>query len=145
MRKLDSIACVLSAVCAGVACTADMSMDEPGAGQTGVGTWTSAAFRDVGPCDSEDAYEPGGLVQLAADGAFTPPCVRLAAGGTIVFRGGFDEHPLEPAPGGDEPSPITPTATAGSVEVELANVGFYPYRCAAHPDEGGAVWASAAF
>lgn len=101
-------------------------------------------FQPIAPCMRESDYAPRGVVRVGLSEAFTPPCVRLATGGTVVFQGWMTHHPLEPRDAGTAPSPILAT-DSGFAEFEFTDFGFFPYRCAAHADEVGVIWASYAF
>lgn len=100
-------------------------------------------FEPVEPCLSESDYVSRGAVRFGlSHEPFTPPCVRLASGGTVVFQGRLAEHPIEPRSLGTAPSPIQPTARGSRVEFEFPDHGTFPYQCARHPDEIGVVWSS---
>jgi hypothetical protein len=98
-------------------------------------------FHPVAPCLNESDYVSRAAVRFL-DGHYTPRCLRLASGGTVVFQGAFVTHPLEPRPIETVPSPIVPTNSGGQVEFEFPDHGFYPYRDAAHPQETGVVWSN---
>ncbi len=100
-------------------------------------------FQPIEPCLSESDYVSRGAVRFGlSHEPFTPPCVRLASGGTVVFQGSLVEHPIVPRQLGTSPSPIQPSARGSRVEFEFPDYGTFPYRCAEHPDEIGVVWAS---
>jgi len=100
-------------------------------------------FEPIEPCLSESDYVSRGAVRFGlSHEPFTPPCVRLASGGTVVFQGRLGEHPIEPRSLGTAPSPIQPTARGSRVEFEFPDYGTFPYRCARHPEEIGVVWSS---
>lgn len=100
-------------------------------------------FQPIDPCLSESDYVPRGVVRFGfSREPFTPPCLRLATGGTVVFQGLSPAHPLQPRDS-DSASPII--SSSGTIEFEFTDFGFFPYQCAAHPDEKGVVWASYAF
>jgi hypothetical protein len=106
--------------------------------QNAVGT---PGFHPVAPCFQESDYVSRAVVRFL-DGHYTPRCLRLASGGTVVFQGLFSVHPLEPRPIETMPSPIVPTSSGGQVEFEFPDHGFYPYRDAAHPEEIGVIWSN---
>jgi hypothetical protein len=107
---------------------------------------SASGFQRIEPCPTESSYVPRAVVRFEYDASFySPPCARLASGGTVVFRGRFSEHPLEPRPFGITSSPIVATRDGGSVEFEFPDPGFYPYACVVHPEEIGVIWASAGF
>jgi hypothetical protein len=100
-------------------------------------------FEPVEPCLYESDYVSRGVVRFGLSyQPFTPPCVRLASGGTVIFQGSLSEHPIEPRSLGTAPSPIEQTARGSRVEFEFSDQGTFPYRCARHPDEIGVVWSS---
>jgi hypothetical protein len=96
-------------------------------------------FRPVAPCFNESDYVSRAVVRFF-DGHYTPRCLRLASGGTVVFQGLFAVHPLVPRPIETTPSPILPTSDYGQVEFEFPDHGFYPYQDAEHPEEIGVIW-----
>jgi plastocyanin len=70
--------------------------------------------------------------------AYTPKCLRIAAGQTVTFSGDFESHPLV---GGevvgstanpDPSSPIPLTMTGTMQAVLFADDGVFPYFCAFH-------------
>ena len=102
-------------------------------------------FQPIEPCLTEEDYVSRGVVRFSlSHEPFTPSCLRLASGGgaTVVFQGRLAEHPIEPRDSGTQPSPIVSTGDGGSIEFEFPDAGFFPYRCAEHPEETGVVWAS---
>jgi hypothetical protein len=99
-------------------------------------------FHPVTPCMKESDYVSRAVVSFFWDGKYTPRCLRLASGGTVVFQGMFAEHPLVPRPIETMPSPILPTSEYGQVEFEFPDHGFFPYQDAAHPEEMGVIWAN---
>lgn len=98
-------------------------------------------FLPISPCLNESDYVSRAVVRFW-DGHYTPRCLRLASGGTVVFQGDLSLHPLEPRPGGSPSSPIEFTNWAGQVEFEFTEHGVYPYRDAAHPEETGVIWST---
>jgi hypothetical protein len=113
--------------------------------ENGVGMQPAAVgtpgFRPVAPCFNESDYVSRAVVRFL-DGHYSPRCLRLASGGTVVFQGLFAVHPLVPRPIESMPSPILPTSEYGQVEFEFPDHGFYPYQDAAHPEEMGVVWSN---
>lgn len=101
------------------------------------------AFRAMEPCLDESDYVSAGLIQfgLTRD-SYTPPCARLATGGYVLFEGSLEQHPLVPRSLGTSPSPIEPSSAGSSAAFEFFDAGFFPYQCAAHPDEIGVIWAT---
>lgn len=120
------------------------ALDEPAA--TTATTRPTPGFQAFAPCATEAAYVSSTLVQFGwGRRPFTPACARLASGGTVVFEGPADQHPIEPLPFGTEFSPIVAAFSGGSNEFEFSNQGFFPFRCARHPSETGVIWSSAGF
>jgi hypothetical protein len=120
--------------------------DEEGVESSAAGLGSPYDFQPIAPCLSRLDYIPRGVVQFGLGRApYTPRCVRLATGGTVVFQGSFLDHPLVPRSLGSAPSPIQPTLAGGSVEFEFSDFGFFPFQCAEHPEETGVIWASWAF
>ena len=135
----------LALVCVsiGSACAGEAS--EPHDSDALASSASGLRFERIDPCPTESSYVPRAVVGFGRDASFySPPCARLASGGTVVFAGRFAEHPLEPRPFGAS-SPIVATRDGGSVEFEFSDPGFYPYGCAVHPEEIGVIWASAGF
>jgi plastocyanin len=100
------------------------------------------AFQPIAPCPNPSAYVTTSVVRWGfGRPVYTPSCVTLATGGTVVFQGDLSQHPLKPRDNGTHPSPIVHTSFGGSVEFEFTNPGFYTFQCAKHPKEKGVVWA----
>ena len=140
----------LGAASAGCATEEFGELNEDEEGEAGDVTSTGLAspydFQPIAPCLSRRDYASRGVVQFGfGRDPFTPPCVRLATGGTVVFQGLFQEHPLVPRPLGTTPSPIVATDSGGGVEFEFYDFGFFPYQCSRHPEEIGVIWASSAY
>ena len=73
---------------------------------------------------------------------YTPRCVRVQAGATVVFSGNFASHPLV---GGtvsgamgipDSSSPVPPTSSGSEVTFTPPKSGTYPYYCSVHASSG---------
>lgn len=77
-------------------------------------------------------------VLIGADGlVFTPKCLKIAAGQSVVFEGSLATHPLAPGNAADNDAgspdnPIVETTTGSSVEFTFDAPGTYPYFCEAH-------------
>jgi hypothetical protein len=137
---------------AGTGCAMDSMADEPdGPDEAAIdeglegnpATTLAFGFEPVEPCLSESDYVSRGAVRFGlSHEPFTPPCVRLASGGTVIFQGSLAEHPIVPRQLGTAPSPIQPTSSGSRVEFEFPDYGTFPYRCARHPEEIGVVWSS---
>lgn len=151
MRRHTVSRSVTAAALVAAGCIAEISDEEiAGSDDTGVAPGEASSpypFRAIAPCRTAQDYVSRNVVQFGFGKAvFTPPCVRLATGGTVVFQGPLDQHPLEPrTTDGSQPSPIEGARTGGSVEYELNDYGFFPYRCGKHPEELGVIWASWAY
>ena len=98
-------------------------------------------FRPIAPCLSESDYVSRAVVSFW-NGAYSPRCLRLASGGTVIFAGSLSEHPLEPRLSGDSFSPIVPARFGGMVEIEFPDPGLFPYQSGADPKQVGVIWAS---
>ena len=118
--------------------TASTDDDRVSTARAAVGT---PGFRPVAPCLNESDYVSRAVVRFW-DGHYSPRCLRLASGGTVVFQGFFAQHPLVPRPIETMPSPILPTSEYGQVEFEFPDHGIYPYQDAAHPEEIGVIWSN---
>ena len=138
-RHLFSLAAVAVSV-AMAGCSSESPDNESRAAthRAAVGT---PGFHPVAPCFNESDYVSRAVVRFL-DGHYTPRCLRLASGGTVVFQGLFAQHPLVPRPIETMPSPILPTSEYGQVEFEFPDHGFYPYQDAAHPEEIGVIWSN---
>lgn len=147
MWNLTLLCALLGSACAGEAIESSSSDD--GAFESpdvDVAASSASGFQRMQPCPTESSYVSRVVVNLEYGASFySPPCTRLASGGTVIFRGRFADHPLEPRPFGTMPSPIVPTREYGSVEFEFPDQGFFPYGCALHPEEIGVIWSSAGF
>lgn len=121
---------------------ADIGPDPMGEGygtlREGLGT---PGFEPIAPCLVESDYVSRAVVRFTG-GQYTPRCLRLASGGTVVFQGSFAEHPLAIREGGDSPTPIVPTSSGGWAEFEFPDHGLFPYQCGAHPEEIGVIWSN---
>ena len=119
---------------------------EAGASTGGSEASVTAGFRAIAPCNSEADYVTAAVVTFrVGEPRYSPPCLRLASGGTVVFLGSLLEQPLEPRDSDTTSStsnPIKPTFDGGSVEFEFPDQGFFPYRSAADPTMVGVIWAS---
>jgi hypothetical protein len=123
------------------------------AGGCGGGSTTEAIsvtaasrFQAIAPCHSETDYVTAAVVTFRpGESRYSPPCLRLASGGTVVFLGSLLDQPLEPRDSdatGTTPNPIKPTFAGGSVEFEFPDPGFFPYRSVTAPAMVGVIWAS---
>ena len=98
-------------------------------------------FQPIAPCLHESDYVSRAVVRFF-DGVYSPRCLRLASGGTVVFQGNLAVHPLQPRAGGTEPSLILPTSFGGQVEFEFPDHGLFPYQDGAHPEQIGVIWST---
>jgi len=79
-----------------------------------------------------------------ADGGlgYAPPCVRVAAGESVTWRGDFLVHPLTQF-NGDPNSPIDyyddGGGPDGSITIGFPEAGWYGYQCAVHAQMYGAI------
>jgi plastocyanin len=79
---------------------------------------------------------------------YTPRCVRVKAGSTVVFSGAFANHPLmggQVTGGAPKPDPtsVVPATSSGTEATAIfTRTGSYPYYCTLHVGSGmmGAVF-----
>jgi plastocyanin len=116
-------------------------------GTTGAGGTTGAAgsgggFMSVAPCTMESAYSTGTIVDFSSTAtyAYTPQCLKVAAGSTVTFTGDFGTHPLSPSAkrGTLTGNPITATSAGTTKTFTFPNPGFYAYYCTVHGASDGA-------
>jgi plastocyanin len=98
-----------------------------------------AHFVAIVPCPDPAAYAAATQVSTTVDNRYSPACVRIAAGGSVMIEASV-AHPLEARPGGSPGNPI-PSQTAPAT-VSFPTPGFYPFLCPEHVDQGmlGVVW-----
>lgn len=69
---------------------------------------------------------------------YSPPCVKVEAGDTVKFAGGFLSHPLSPgfteggAPAADPGSPILATGSGTEATFAFSAPGVDPFYCENH-------------
>lgn len=91
-----------------------------------------AAYEDRSGEDDDRA------IAVAKDGlVYTPKCLTIAVGQSVVWQGTLSAHPLAPGnpddpEAGSPASPIAATAEGTSVEFEFQTAGSFPYYCAIH-------------
>ena len=119
--------------------------DSVAASVGGNGANVAAGFQAIAPCNSATDYVTAAVVTFGVgEHRYSPPCLRLASGGTVVFLGSLLEQPLEPRDSDatrTTSNPIKSTFAGGSVEFEFPDQGFFPYRS----DDRtmiGVIWAS---
>ena len=113
----------------------------PGTGGSG-GTGMPAM---VNGCDSSMAIDKtkDATTMISFAGIeYTPRCVRVHAGSTVIFDGNFAAHPLV---GGtvegstatpDTSSPLPATSSGSELTVTLSKARTVPYYCTAHVSSG---------
>jgi len=126
-----------------------------GDADAGDGAVDPGAFMPVAPCNTVDAYTvaTGAPVGITFDNTltYTPKCVKILPGWTVVFTGNgtnFGIHPLNPSAsrGNAADNPITEVISGTtSPAFSFTKPGFYGYFCIEHgTDEGagmaGVVW-----
>ena len=149
LRFLGGIAAVVGATlgagCAGATGDEALASEQGPLSDDSSDVSSSAAspfeFQPIAPCLSERDYVRSGVV-FVRGATCSPQCVRLAAGGTVVFLGGLSAQPVEPRRGGSSFSPIAPAAFGGAAEFEFADYGFFPFRCGAASGAIGVVWST---
>lgn len=72
---------------------------------------------------------------------YSPKCITIAAGQSVMFSGNFGGHPLRPGVGanataGSANNPITATGSGTTASFTFPTAGSYPYNCQFH-DAGG--------
>ena len=100
----------------------------------------------VNGCNSNSAVDmtATSTITIAFAGIeYTPQCVRIKSGTTIIFSGNFANHPLA---GGevigttgtpDRGSPIPETNSGNELKFTLMSIpNAYPYYCTAHVSQG---------
>jgi plastocyanin len=135
-----AVACFL---CSLAACGDDEAGDNGSGGSGGSG---GAMPVVVNGCNSSTAVDmtASPAINIAFAGIeYTPQCVRIKSGTTIVFSGNFTNHPLV---GGtvvgtsgtpDRGSPISETSSGSELKFFLESVpAAYPYYCTAHVSSG---------
>lgn len=68
---------------------------------------------------------------------FSPRCMLIAQGQSVVFEGSFSEHPLAPGnprrpQAGSADTPIETTTSGSRVEFTFDEAGTFPYYCRVH-------------
>ena len=99
----------------------------------------------VNGCDSSMAIDKtkDAMTTISFAGIeYTPRCVRVHVGSTVIFDGNFAAHPLvggtvegstaTPA----SASPLPATSSGSEVTVTLSKAGAVPYYCTAHASSG---------
>ena len=97
------------------------------------------------PATAEDHTTEPSVTITFGGLAYTPACIRIAAGSSVTFSGAFSSHPLAAGEDGvkDASSPIAETATGTTATFMFPNAGAFPYFCTLHHASGmeGAVFA----
>ncbi len=81
------------------------------------------------------------IVAMGTTG-YTPRCVRISVGQSIVFAIDFAVHPLSPgvphgsSVGATLPNPIPASTTGSTATVAFPNAGYYPFYCLNHGHVG---------
>ena len=108
---------------------------------TGGTTTTIMPGQSVNDCtlaSAVDRRDPGAdRIVTFTFTAYTPPCIRIAAGQSITFSGSFVNHPLV---GGtvtsvktpDPSSPIPSTSSGSMLVVPFPSAGTFPFYCDVH-------------
>jgi plastocyanin len=77
-------------------------------------------------------------IAIAKDGlVFTPKCLTIAVGQSVVWQGNLSAHPLAPGnpddpEAGSPASPIVSTSEGSRAEFAFPVAGTFPYYCAIH-------------
>jgi len=142
IRRARVLTCaVIGLALLGCASESPSAREQAGAELGTLEAAVTPGFQAIAPCLSESDYVSRAVVRFL-DGTYSPRCLRLASGGTVVFQGDLAVHPLQPRSGGTTPSPIVATSAYGQVEFEFPDHGVYPYEDAAHPEQIGVIWST---
>jgi plastocyanin len=116
----------------------DSSASDSGAGDAADGEAGPAAINGCRPNDFVDQTDGGTptitFPTTAAPAQYTPPCVKIKAGQSVMWSGAFANHPLNPTAGvGSANNPITATSSGTSVTFAFPNAGTFAFNCGFHP------------
>ncbi|MGC4119660.1 MAG: hypothetical protein QM765_34835 [Myxococcales bacterium] len=115
---------------AAVSSTPDAALSAPDASSANL---CAAAF--AGCTTYQDATAGGPQTISFAPVAYSPKCLKVAAGQTVTFSGSFSFHPLSQACGPADV--ITDTSSGTSKSFVFAEPGTYGYYCTAHGSAAG--------
>lgn len=103
----------------------------------------SCAVADFAGCTTfEDRTAEGADRRVTfRDFEYTPKCMRIRAGQTVVFEGDFDRHPLLTSCG--PALSLDKRTGTGPASFVVGAPGRYGYYCLDHGNAGGAVMAGA--
>ncbi len=114
-------------------------------------TTTSTTFPEVHGCTGDNAVDrtapSADRTVTFAPYQYRPKCLRIAVGQAVTFSGTFAEHPLvggevvgfDATP--DPSSPITPTSSGTTKDVDFPSAGAFPFYCDFHGITQGMVGA----
>lgn len=97
---------------------------------------TGAMYVDRSATDAERTVRPRGST------GYTPRCVTIRAGQSVVFEMSFTAHPLVPGiphgptAGATSPNPIAAQSAGTTYTVLLQDAGYYPFYCRTHGHVG---------
>ncbi|MGQ0506783.1 MAG: cupredoxin domain-containing protein [Myxococcaceae bacterium] len=97
---------------------------------------TAAAYTDRSGAQDDRTIGFGGTNASPALG-FSPKCLTVAAGQSVIFKGSFSTHPLRSGEymgtRGSTPNPV-PSQSTGNADLTVAfpTAGLYPYLCESH-------------
>lgn len=128
-------------VAAGVAGGDGGPAGDAGVADAGAGDSGAAAFMAITPCLTRESYVTGPTSVAASGTSYSPPCLRVPPGTSVVIEAS-PVHSLNPRPPGSAGTPI-PSQLA-TTTVVFPNPGFYPYQCPEHADQSmfGVIWVS---
>lgn len=103
-----------------------------------------AVFNGCNTADFVDRTAAGAIRTVTfgtAGNTYSPKCITIAAGQSVMFSGMFGSHPLRPGVGanataGSPNNPITVTSAGATASFTFPTAGTYPYNCQFH-DAGG--------
>ncbi|HVV83060.1 MAG TPA: plastocyanin/azurin family copper-binding protein [Kofleriaceae bacterium] len=125
-----------------------MAIDAPGIDST-TDAPVQAAINGCTEATAVDRTAAGASRTISFAGeAYTPPCIKISAGQTVVWNGDFSAHPLRPGlivggtPQNQPGNPIPPTSSGNTRQATFAVAGSYGFYCANHFPDGmmGAIY-----
>ncbi|MDB4990831.1 MAG: hypothetical protein JWN04_6009 [Myxococcaceae bacterium] len=125
----------------GDAATGDAATGDAATGDAATGDAGIPTYNDCTPDKYVDRSAPGAdrTITFGNNFKYAPPCITIAAGQSVTWKGDFGAHPLSPGVGGSMTtvgspnSPIKETkATAADTTFMFPTAGAYPYVCEYH-------------
>jgi plastocyanin len=97
---------------------------------------TEAMYEERSATDAERTVRPRGST------GYTPRCVTIRAGQSVVFEMSFTTHPLVPGVphgsivGATSPNPIAAQSAGTTYTVPFTDAGYFPFYCRTHGHVG---------